>query len=142
MLPQPGTFRWGVPCCGFVHTRAKGNGTSIPVAPESILEDGLVMIGLLAVEDPTMVALAGGREWREGHLQLDHMEAAVVQQLRTAVRDITDVKLVITGLDGTSILGQLAQLDDYKFQIEVCLPVFTRTSNQWTGETTTGSLPN
>ncbi|HDS63617.1 MAG TPA: hypothetical protein ENN52_05775 [Methanofollis liminatans] len=107
-----------------------GQITWIPGDPHHILEDAFFMIAYHLIQDPTVRALAGKHFDGAGaeHLSLDtaytddHLE-----EIRRCCREIEAwPKLVVSVFRQSSVLSQLAVIEDYPMAIEVCCPVYAR----------------
>ena len=104
---------------------------------EDMLEDGLLMAGLLVVQDPQLVAAAGA--FRRGYAERVEMYEDISEPDRRRLYELctgldASIKLVITILNGSSIAGQLAVLNRYKVGVEVCPSVYSREYSTWTNE--------
>lgn len=105
--------------------------------PDTILEDGLLLLGLWVWKDERLMSAA--REFFKKPLsEVEVLNDKVISEadrleLHRQCRDVlTNQKLVITVLQGSSIERQLSVLGEYRFEIEVCQPTFRRTWNVWT----------
>jgi hypothetical protein len=106
---------------------------------EHMLEDGLLMAGLLAVRDEQLRQLAEGafRKPFKGRIEMyDDVPEERRQALYAACRQLSrDVKVVLTMLHGSSLSAQLPALGEYGFDVEICCPVYRRDSAPWLGKT-------
>jgi hypothetical protein len=123
-----------------------GNRRSVWVPTvEDMLEDGLLMVGLLVVQDEELIAAArgfrGGYSDRvEMYDDIDESERRRLHELCRGLGPIT--KLVVTVLEGSSLARQLAVLRRYQFGVEVCPSVYQRESSSWSEAVQErGSLP-
>ena len=111
-----------------------------------MLEDGLLMVGLLVLKDAELIAAAGGfqREYNERAELYDDISEADRRRLYERCRLIgPKAKLVVTVLYGSSIAGQLGVLAKYRFGVEVCTSVYCREYSVWAqGVQESGSLPD
>jgi len=112
---------------------------------EDMLEDGLLLVGLLALRNAELVAAATGfrREYDERAEMYDDISEVERRRLYERCRTIGPAaKLVITVLAGSSIAGQLGVLAKYRLGVEVCPSVYRREYSPWAeGVQENGSLP-
>lgn len=108
------------------------NGMCVTWIPrkESILEDGLLMIALYVVKSRDIMEYAnryihsasGDKADLNEDIKLDNLE-----ELRNKCRALNmGKKLVITVMEDSAISNQLHLLENYRFQVEVCTPQYTR----------------
>jgi hypothetical protein len=112
---------------------------------EHMLEDGLLMAGLLAVGDERLRQLAEGafRKQFAGRVELyDDVAEEGRQALYAACRQLgPGVKIVLSVLHESSLFALLPVLAEYGFDVEVCCPVYRRETSAWLGKTVVeGSL--
>ena len=112
----------------------------IPAEPDTILRDGLLMMIIHSLRDEaTREAAAGLPELlRDTPGQKDDGDNLVFVEVgdidpvglaevnEVAKRAIPLCKLVITALNGSSILTQLGQIAEFAFETEVCTPTYFR----------------
>jgi len=112
---------------------------------EDMLEDGLLMVGLLVVQDAGLIAAA--RAFRRGYSDrvemyddIDESERRRLYELCRGLGPAT--KRVVTVLEGSSLAGQLGVLRRYQFGVEVCPSVYQREYSAWSQAVQErGSLP-
>lgn len=107
--------------------------TWIPT-PDNMLQDALLMFGLYVYQDEQLIQQA---EWvfnrsidqiREIYI----IEKAKLFPLYERAKELGEgSKLVITVLEGSTILKQLGVLSEYKMEIEVVKTVYSRHFNEW-----------
>ena len=105
----------------------------IPSAPEYILEDGILLLAVRALQDRYMLdAITLGKpELRRltgsGFLDLQKLPSADLADLReTCSRTELGFKLVLSVLGGSSLESQLPVLERYQMQVEVCTVSYSR----------------
>lgn len=109
-----------------------GSGTCITWIPrkESILEDGLLMIAVYAVQSKDFTELAehyihgvgGDKADLNTDVADDHL-----QELREKCRNMNfGRKIAITVYEGSAIANQLQLLENYRLPLEVCTPQYSR----------------
>ena len=107
---------------------------------EHMLEDGLLLVGLRAIEHPVLVAKADPALLTNAAGLYD-LDQEILAALRSECRSLEGYKIVLTVLEGSSIRDQLPILEDYAVDVEVCPAVFSRIWSRWSEETVvTGSL--
>jgi hypothetical protein len=103
---------------------------------EDMLEDGLLMVGLLAHQDRELMAAAATafRHAYTGQVAMyDDIEESERRRLYALCRTIgRGTKLVVTVLEDSSLAGQLAVLRHYPFDVEVCPSAYRREYAPWT----------
>jgi hypothetical protein len=94
---------------------------------ENMLEDALLMVAIHVLKDREMLRIAKDvnirtdAKWVEFYSNLDENSR---NRLYKRCRRIPDFpKLIISVLKGSTIENQLAVLDNYKMDIEVCRPI-------------------
>ena len=115
-------------------------------APQTFLEDGLLTLAAVSLRDERVVELldrSGGDAWRADDVDIARVIGDPDPELRSAVLDaVGRIKLVITVLPDSGVLGQLGVLEEIRSPVEVCTPVYWRRSNQWRPEVeVAGHLP-
>lgn len=113
---------------------------------ENMLEDGLLMAGLLALEDPGLAAAAttcfrhGYGERVELHSDIPDADRKRLHQLCRGIGPVA--KVVVTVLEGSTVAGQVGVLANYGLEVEVCPSVYQRTQAGGANEVQArGSLP-
>ena len=112
--------------------------TWIPTV-DNMLEDALLMIAIHILKDKEICELAKkyfrnkSAEWVEMYEDIDEKDR---HQLYEKCRDIKiRFKIVLTALEGSSILNQIKILENYKMDMEIFTPQYIRSFSDWTGET-------
>ena len=118
--------------------------TLIPTL-EHMLEDAFLMTAIFVLEDEEICRLARQffrnkeRNWVELYNDVDPEHLEVLYEKCRALPN--NHKLVITAYDGSSIRSQLHVVGEYKMDVEVCVPFYSRWYSAWQNETrTSGSL--
>jgi len=112
---------------------------------EDMLEDGLLMVGLLVAQDARLLAAATA--FRRGDSERIEMYDDVVESDRRRLYELCrnlgpSTKTVITVLRGSSVEGQLGVLRKYQFGVEVCPSVYCREYSTWSQSVAEhGTLP-
>ena len=108
----------------------------VPHRPETILEDGLLLLSIHVLRDPSIldrVDVAAPALRNAGFSDLTELDPMLLEELRDRVKSNDfDYKIVLSLWEGNSIKEQLPALADYSMQLEVCTPTYTRT---WGGFT-------
>lgn len=105
--------------------------------PGTMLEDGLLLLGLHVWKDEMLLQFAD-KAFQKPLNQIEMLTENVISdqdryRLHERCRSILQGrKLVITVLEGSSIKRQLDVLFQYPFEVEVCVPTYNRTWNVWT----------
>jgi hypothetical protein len=124
--------------------RPRGPITWIPSAPDYILEDAFLMIGIHILKHRQLATLAKQCIVSENpdRVFLYEVDAKHLDEMRGLCRTLDIAyKIVITVLEGTSIAHQLGVLEDYQMDVEVCMMRYKREYSVWGNSTTTsGSL--
>ncbi|TVY01495.1 hypothetical protein [Paenibacillus cremeus] len=116
------------------HTTEQARGW-IP-HPDSILEDGLLLLGLHVWRNEKLLAMA-----KEVFLQpveeVDCINNHTIstenlKKLHEECREIlVRAKMVLTLFEGSSLFRELGILQQYQMELEVCSPCFNRYWNPW-----------
>lgn len=101
---------------------------------DHMLEDAFVMIGVYALQDEKLV-----KNFKELNLlERDRLELYddATEEIRMHWYELAKQielphKVVITVLDGSTILYQLPCIRDYHFDVDVCTPKFSRYYSAW-----------
>ncbi len=109
--------------------------TWIPT-PGHVLEEGLAMVYLYAIRDDGVRAVAprsldDAHTWRELAVSTTAGERA--ELARACRASAARCKVVVTVLEGSSLAGRLAPLEDYPVDLEVCPSRFVREVAGWKG---------
>lgn len=126
--------------------------TWIPAAPETILEDVLLMIAVHIVKDEDIVQAFNRivQNSRADFVDLSELGGKAdeldgksdLPRLYEMCRKLDNFpKLIISVFESSSIAGQLTILQKYGMDVEVCTPQFSRIYSEWREETVVeGSL--
>lgn len=109
---------------------------------ENMLEDALLMIALHVVRDPG-VGEAAERLLRTKTPSFatlrEDIDKQDLQHLYEKSRSADiEVKLVITVMHGSTVMGQLKALEKYRMEVEVCTPRYSRSYSRWRERIMTG----
>lgn len=100
-----------------------------------LLEDGLLLAGLHALQNPDLKKLAGLHLAHPDHRPLElvrDVRPDRLSALHERCRAIeTRYKVALTLLAGSSLADQLDVLQRYRFDVEVCTPRYTRDYSSW-----------
>lgn len=115
--------------------------TLVPERPETILEDGLLLLVARGIEDAAVVT-------RAKHLLPELLESTFVDldigehdpgelaELRDLSADCeTRCQLTVILFQGCTLYEQLPALERYPFNLEVCTPTYSRQMTPWNPET-------
>jgi hypothetical protein len=112
---------------------------------ENMLDDGLLMAGLLVVKDPALVAAAAA--FRRNYADRAELFEDISEDDRHRLYELCraigpETKLVVTVLEGSSLASQLAVLRRYSLGVEVCQSIYRREYSAWSRAVEErGSLP-
>lgn len=124
------------------HAEDGRTATWVPFRPETILEDGLLLLAAVGMRDDNVIQVLEercGDAWEADRVDLSDEVGEPTAQLRAAVHDVINrTKLVITVLPGSSITHQLDLLENVSADVEVCVPTYWRRSSQWSPEPDAG----
>jgi hypothetical protein len=106
---------------------------------EDMLEDGLLMAGLLAIGDARLreqASRAFRKPFTEQVEMYDDLDEVQRRELYAACREIgSDNMVALCVLEGSTLAGQIGVLADYGVEVEVCCPIFKRGTSTWQGGT-------
>jgi len=104
---------------------------------EGMLEDALLMIGIYVLRDHFLVSVFNRTFGNSGKLiSLYSGNSAVLEEMRNRCRELEyDYKIVVSVLEGSTIRRQIKILEEYKMDVEVTVPVYSRHYSHWTKET-------
>ena len=115
--------------------------TLIPERPETILDDGLVFIGIHVLKIPGLRASAieNGINIQDPRTDLTEVTHDSMDPLRKTLLShylshTQSTKLIFSVFDQSSILNQLECLRDYAFDCEILTCQYSRTESVWSGE--------
>ena len=114
--------------------------TWIPSHPDHILDEGILLVALRGMAEPTLVAEAERRLpdlLNQDRLELERVPAKELDALRELCAEAElPGKLVLSVLTDSSLRdGQIAALERYRAQVEVLSPTYLRSWGGWTGKT-------
>lgn len=147
-LSENGVARWTIIDENISH-RHIGSGDQriaqwIPTI-EHMLEDALIMIGIYIEKDEILIGLAkqffNGEVPRMAELYKEVSEKAL-GMMRDRARELNfSNKIILSIFNGSTIARQLPVLENYKIDVEVCVPVYLREYNVWSSrQEATGRL--
>jgi len=116
----------------------RGQIVWIPRRPSSILDDGLLMIAVVILKDKEIRSvLSNMLDCDELPARIDFTKAVTNEQHQSLI-DLSRknsegyfYKLIISCFHGSSITRQVPILSEYKYDIEVLVPGFTRLYSRW-----------
>ena len=109
----------------------------VPESPETILEDGLLLLVARGIEDPAVVARSRHlvpELLDSSHVELDsgkHNPDDLVEMRELSAEREMSCQLTVILLQGNMLHDQLPVLENYPFNLEVCSPTFSRQRNPW-----------
>ncbi|MEW6110475.1 MAG: hypothetical protein AB1632_15120 [Nitrospirota bacterium] len=111
--------------------------TWIPTV-ENMLEDALLMVVINILKNREIIEMAKGVF---GKIESERVELysnfneSQLNTLYRKCREISDFpKMIISVFRGSTIEKQLAVLEQYKMDVEVCAPIYSRLYSPWTNE--------
>lgn len=111
----------------------------IPSAPETILDDALLMIAVHVSRDENIVKIfhQSIKNSKSDYVDLGELNGKPDQQkLYELCRKIEDFpKLIISVFESSSVGSQLHLLQNYKMDVEVCAPTYSRIYSEWEEKT-------
>ena len=121
----------------WTHHEPHHHGCSlVPSKPETILEEGLMFVGIRllgwSLSDAVGQAIKGGG--KHNAKSLFHDDDARRETIDTVRRFSKNEgrKLIISVMHGSSLLSQLPMLEAWpSLEVEVLTPCFVRVSNRW-----------
>lgn len=106
---------------------------------ENMLEDALLMIVIHVLENKEITELAQKyvRNKRDDCVELyQDINSQYLEKLYEKCRAVdARYKIVVTVLEGSSIQNQLKVIDNYKMDVEVCIPKYSRQYSRWINDT-------
>jgi hypothetical protein len=121
----------------WTHHEPHHDGCSlVPSRPETILEDGLMFMGVRLlgwpIPGPFGIAIYEGGRHEAKDLILDDTRTEVTEVAK-GFADTEGRKVVIAVMHGSSLLSQLPTLEAWPgLEVEVLTPAYVRVSNRWT----------
>ena len=114
----------------------------VPRAPETFLEDALLLLAAVGIRDERVIDLLddlAAPAWCAPDMNIAEVIGAPDDDLRAAVRDaMRRTKLVVTVVGPSTIEPQLELLTTLETDVEICLPNYWRRSSQWQAEPEVG----
>lgn len=105
---------------------------------ENMLEDALLMVGINILKNREIIEMAKCvfREIEAKRVELySNFSESQLNTLYRKCREITNYpKMIISVFKGSTIEKQLAVLEKYKMDVEVCAPIYSRLYSPWTNE--------
>ncbi|MFY0546388.1 hypothetical protein [Brevibacillus sp. H7] len=102
---------------------------------ENMLEDALLMISYYVMKNPLITATMHSalEKSKKPYIQLyEAFEQEELPQLYAINKQIScRYKLVINVFEGSTILQQLKVLEEYGMEVEVTIPVYSRSFSRW-----------
>jgi hypothetical protein len=102
---------------------------------ENMLEDALLMISHYVTKNPQITAMVNQKlnNRKEPWVQLyEVFEKEELAQLYAINKELSSrYKLVINVFEGSTILHQLKVLEQYGMEVEVTIPVYSRSFSMW-----------
>lgn len=102
---------------------------------ENVLEDALLMIALYVLRDKATIELAQSsfKDFSQNSIGLyNDIEKENREKLYELSRNLfSGLKIVITVMEGSVLFDHLHLLKDYKMEIEVCTPIYSRLYYSW-----------
>ncbi|WCK55161.1 hypothetical protein PP175_04015 [Aneurinibacillus sp. Ricciae_BoGa-3] len=100
--------------------------------PQSMLEDGLLMIGLFVVAEPELVAEAERLLGPLNELEMMPSDSNILQVLHSRNRQLKpDIKVAFAIYEGSSLMGQYPVLEHYSgWDAEVCVSKMRRENSR------------
>ena len=106
---------------------------------ENMLEDALLMIAIHVCKNNEVIKLAKSfsTKIKSDRIELySDLDETQRKQLYQKCRQVTDFpKIIISVFRDSTIEDQLSVLEQYKMDVEVCTPIFSRRYSAWTNET-------
>jgi len=116
---------------------AKTKITWIPTL-EHMLEDALLMIGLYVFKDEVLCKMRDRyfTNQQENYIELyGDIDPKHLEEMRTRCREISSAtKIMISIFEGSTIQTQVPVIRGYDFDFEVCLSVYQKAYNVWSGK--------
>lgn len=122
----------------WTHHEPHHHGCSlIPSRPETILEDGLIFIGIRLLgwpmSDPFGTAIYQGGRHEAKTLITDEAARHEIVEVAKRHSENEGRKLAISVMHGSSLMSQLPTLEAWPgLEVEVLTPAYVRLSNRWT----------
>ena len=103
-----------------------------------MLEDAFLMIAIHIQKDREIIELAESfyKNAQSDRLELyEHFSDSQRTQLYEMCRQLSFTKVIITVFRNSTILRQLKIIEQYKMDVEVCCPTYSRLFSVWSKET-------
>ena len=133
-LSENGVARWNLYAFDFSGSIQSEAG--IMPHPDTILEDGLMFVGLRVWRDEKLRQAAERLcpKWEKEPQQL-FTNPETASELRRICREMPNYgKLLINVFDGSSVRNQLQVLEQYKFEVEVCVSIYHKFQPFWSND--------
>ena len=118
----------------------------VPRSWDDMLEDALLMVGIYVLGIPELVSRME-KIFRDitnvGISDLTKNEREV-EEMRGILREHIgeyDIKIVLTIMEGSTVLRQIRKLEKYKVAFEICVSKFRRLRDYWKGSGKLGDFP-
>lgn len=136
MLAENSVAKWTLsPANMFGENEAKSKPVTWIPTIEHMLEDAFLMIGIYVLKNKKLIELCNPYITKEdGFVPLyEKVPAEVLEKMYEVVKEMDwPFKLVISGFFGSTILRQLPVVKQYPFEVEVCIPTYSREKSAWT----------
>ncbi|MEB1808870.1 MAG: hypothetical protein LPK26_16540 [Bacillaceae bacterium] len=114
----------------------KNEITWIPTL-ENMLDDALLMIGIYVLKDEALCKMIGCyfSNKQKNYIELYDIEPIHLSEMRARCHELSsDLKIMISVFEGSTVQRQLHAISEYDFDFEVCLSVYQKTYNVWSGK--------
>ncbi len=105
----------------------------------NMLEDALLMIGVHVIKDKELIdmAMSFNLDYKKPMIELySTFSDEQLNKLYKKCKEIENFpKIVVVALNESTIKGQLDILEKYKMDVNVCVPIYSRSFSEWTKET-------
>lgn len=102
---------------------------------ENTLDDALLMIALYVIKDEEAIVLAQSsfKNFSQNSIGLyNDIDKENREKLYEISRNLfSGLKIVITVMEGSTLFDHIHVLKDYKMEIEVCTPIYSRLYYSW-----------
>jgi len=106
---------------------------------EHMLEDALLMIGVHLIKNKELMdmAMSFNPDYKKPMIELySTFSDEQLNKLYKKCREIKNFpKIVVVALNESAIKSQLDILEKYKMDVDVCVPIYSRSFSEWTKET-------
>lgn len=135
-----------LPIPGSLESRIELDPRTWITSPHRLIEDALLMVGMLILSDRELLEEAGDLVGTSAapvdvSAVVPPQQRALLDKRFRQVDTDREYKLAITVLEGSSLLVELPRLADYYMDLEVCTTTFFRARSAWDhGPNITGTL--